>query len=211
MSTRHGRLCKIPQINLRVTGTIRTIREGSFQIRGPQLFNSIPANIRGLTRCTVNTFKHKLDDYLKNIPDTQKIPGYTIQTDTNSITSMRGSRESWAIQLRRSHRLGQRDYSQTLNLNLNLNTNHRHLDHICQLLPVYIRKMIPLCADLCATCWKTFKLFWLHCLPIHNQFCNDMIEGKKQISSIFISNYILHCHIVDATWPSGSCNMLSSK
>ena len=30
MSTRHGRLCKIPQINLRVTGTIsiRTIREG---------------------------------------------------------------------------------------------------------------------------------------------------------------------------------------
>ena len=37
MSTRHGRLCKIPQINLRVTGTIsmiRTIREGSFQISG---------------------------------------------------------------------------------------------------------------------------------------------------------------------------------
>ena len=26
MSTRHGRLCKIPQINLRVAGTIRTIR-----------------------------------------------------------------------------------------------------------------------------------------------------------------------------------------
>ena len=94
MSTRHGRLCKIPQINLRVTGTIRTIREGSFQIRGPQLLNSIPANIRSLTRCTVNTFKHKLDDYLKNIPDTPKISGYTIQTDTNSITSMRGSRES---------------------------------------------------------------------------------------------------------------------
>ena len=120
MSTRHGRLCKIPQINLRVTGTIRTMWEGSFQIRGPQLFNSIPANIRGLTRCTVNTFKHKLDEYLKNIPDTPKIPGYTIQTDTNSITSMRGSRESWAIHLRRSHRLGQRDYSRTLNLNLRL-------------------------------------------------------------------------------------------
>ena len=103
------------------TGTIRTIREGSFQIRGPQFFNSIPANIRGLTWCRVNTFKHKLDDYLKNIPDTPKIPGCTIQTDTNSITSMRGSRKSWAIQLRRSHRLGQRDYSQTLNLNFNLN------------------------------------------------------------------------------------------
>ena len=84
MSTRHGRFCKISQINLGVTRTIRTIREGSFQIRGPQLFNSIPANLRGLIRCTVNTFKHKLDEYLKNIPYTPKIPGYTIQTDTNS-------------------------------------------------------------------------------------------------------------------------------
>ena len=56
-----------------VTGTIRTIREGSF--RGPQLFNSLPPNIRGLTQCTVNTFKHKLDEYLKNIPDTPKNTG----------------------------------------------------------------------------------------------------------------------------------------
>ena len=75
MSTRHGRLCKIPQINLRVTGTIRTIREGSFQIRGPQLFNSLPANIRGLTQCTVNTFKHKLDGYLKKHPRHTKNTG----------------------------------------------------------------------------------------------------------------------------------------
>ena len=120
MSTRHGRLCKIPQIKLRVTGTIKTIREGSFQIRGPQLVNSLPANIRGLTQCTVNTFKYKLVEYLKNIPDTRKIPGYSIQTD---ITSMRSSPDSWAIQLRRSHRLGQSDYSQTLNLELELDVH----------------------------------------------------------------------------------------
>ena len=36
------------------------------------LFNSLPANIRGLTQCTVNTFKHKLDEYLKNIQTHQK-------------------------------------------------------------------------------------------------------------------------------------------
>ena len=111
MSTRHGRLCKILQINLRVTGTIRTIREGSFQInlrvtgtirtiregsfqinlrvtgtirtiregsfqiRGPQLHNSLPENIRGLTQCTVKLFKHKLDEYLKKHPRQTKNTG----------------------------------------------------------------------------------------------------------------------------------------
>ena len=43
-------------------------------------------------------------------PRQTKTTRYTIETDTNSITSMRSSRESWAIQLRRSHRLGRKDY-----------------------------------------------------------------------------------------------------
>ena len=55
---------------------------------------------------------------LKNIPDTPKIPGCIIQTDTNSHHIYAGFRESWAIQLRRSHRLGHRDYSPTLKLNI---------------------------------------------------------------------------------------------
>ena len=61
----------------------------------------------------MTSFKHKLDKYQQNIPDKQKIPGYTIKMDTNSITSMRSSWESWAIQLRQSHRLGRRDYTLT--------------------------------------------------------------------------------------------------
>jgi len=72
----------------------RTIRQGSLQIRGPQLFNSLPVNIRGQTGCAVTSFKHKLDKYLQNIPAEPKIPGYTIEMDMNSITSMRSSRES---------------------------------------------------------------------------------------------------------------------
>jgi len=64
-----------------------------------------------MTGCSVTSFKHKLDKYLQTIPGKPKIPGYTIETDTNSITSMRSSRESWAIQLRQSHRLGRRDYT----------------------------------------------------------------------------------------------------
>jgi hypothetical protein len=93
-SPRQGRLCRVPQIKLCATGSIRAIREGSLHVRGPQLFNSLPVIIRGLTGCSVISFKHKLDKYLQTIPDKPKIPGYTIETDTNSITSMRSSRES---------------------------------------------------------------------------------------------------------------------
>ena len=31
------------------------------------------------------TFKHKLDEYLKNIPDTPKIPGYTYNTNGHKL------------------------------------------------------------------------------------------------------------------------------
>jgi len=86
-STRQGH----PQIKQCATGKIRAIREGSLHIRGPQLFNSLPVNIRGQIGCSVTSFKHKLDKYLQSIPDKPKIPGYTIETDTNSITSMRSS------------------------------------------------------------------------------------------------------------------------
>jgi len=40
-STRQGRLCRVPQIKQCATGKIRAIREGSFQIRGPQLSNTV--------------------------------------------------------------------------------------------------------------------------------------------------------------------------
>jgi len=61
------------------------IREGGLQIRDPQLFNCLPVNIRGQTGCTLTGFKHN--------PDKPKIPGYTIEIDTNPITSMRNSRK----------------------------------------------------------------------------------------------------------------------
>jgi len=110
-STRQGHLCQVPQIKHCTSGKIRTIREGSLHIKGPQLFNSLPVNIRGQTGCSMTSLKHRLDQYLENIPDKRKISGYTTETDTNSITSMRSSRESWVIQLRRSHRLGRRYYT----------------------------------------------------------------------------------------------------
>ena len=69
-STRQGRLCQVPQIKQCTSGKIRAIREGSLQIRGPQLFNTLPVNIQ--IGCSVTSFKHKLDKYLQNIPDKPK-------------------------------------------------------------------------------------------------------------------------------------------
>ena len=47
--------------------------------------------LEGITQKFWN--KYKLDKYLQNTPGKQKIPGYTIETDTNFITSMRNSRQ----------------------------------------------------------------------------------------------------------------------
>jgi len=91
---RQCRLCRVPKIKLCATGKIRAIREGSLQISGQQLFNSLPVNISGQTGSSVASFKHKLDKYLQSISDKPKIQGYTIIMDTNSITSMRSSQES---------------------------------------------------------------------------------------------------------------------
>ena len=104
-STMQGHLCQVPQIK------IRAISEGSLQIRGPLLFNSLPVNIHGLIGCSVISFKHRLDKHLRSIPDKPKIPGYTIETDLNSITSMRRSQKSWAIEVRQNHQLYWRDYT----------------------------------------------------------------------------------------------------
>jgi len=47
------------------TGKIQSIREGSFNIYGPWLFNSLPIDIRNLTKINIDEFKTKLDKYLE--------------------------------------------------------------------------------------------------------------------------------------------------
>ena len=47
------------------TGNIKFIRDGSFNIHGPWQFNSLPTEIRNLTRINVDEFKTKLDKYLE--------------------------------------------------------------------------------------------------------------------------------------------------
>ena len=92
--SRQGLTCIIPK------GTSK-LRENSFLVRGPKLFNSLPRHIREfpfdnaiLQQQAVNNFKKTLDEYLTLIPDepssrseyTKYMTGSTIYGDTtNSI------------------------------------------------------------------------------------------------------------------------------
>ena len=70
---RLGRTCSIP--TLTNTGKIRTLRENSFQVHGPKLYNSLPIRIRNITKCSVNDFKTLLDRVLSQVPDEPNISG----------------------------------------------------------------------------------------------------------------------------------------
>ena len=54
---------------------IQNLREKSFHISGPQLFNILPQNIRNMTKCSIDDFKLALDKFLSKIPDEPNISG----------------------------------------------------------------------------------------------------------------------------------------
>ena len=71
---RLGRFCKLPPLKKCPT-KVSKLRENSFQIKGPQLFNSLPKEIREKTKCSLDDFKTLLDLHLSRIPDEPNIPG----------------------------------------------------------------------------------------------------------------------------------------
>ena len=74
-SERRGREVHIPP--LKGAQSVRKLREQSFQVNGPSLFNSIPRKIRDLTKVSIDEFKEQLDRYLQVIPDEPKVDGLT--------------------------------------------------------------------------------------------------------------------------------------
>eukprot|EP00794_Sanderia_malayensis_P003719 gene3719-4239_t len=59
----------------------QTLRESSFAVRGPQIFNSLPAEIRAVSHCSVTVFKTVLDACLKTILDEPLVLGYTARRE----------------------------------------------------------------------------------------------------------------------------------
>ena len=71
---RLGRFCKLPPLK-KCHAKVSKLRENSFQTKGPQLFNSLPKELREKTNCNLEDFKSLLDQHLSRIPDEPNIPG----------------------------------------------------------------------------------------------------------------------------------------
>ena len=53
------------------------MKDQTFQVNGPHLFNSLPAYIRNTSKCSTDDFKMKLDKYLERVPDEPNVSGLT--------------------------------------------------------------------------------------------------------------------------------------
>ena len=65
---------------LKGSQAVRKLREQSFQVSGPRLFNCLPPAIRNISRVPVDTFKEQLDLFLSKIPDEPNVEGLTPST-----------------------------------------------------------------------------------------------------------------------------------
>ena len=89
-SVRYGRMCSLPPCNTSASCRVQTLRDGSFGINGPRLFNSIPNHIRNLSGVQTLDFKKELDKFLKTVADEPLSCGYTSgrRAATNSLLHM---------------------------------------------------------------------------------------------------------------------------
>ena len=68
----------------KVAASVRKARESSLQVKGAQLFNSIPKALRELTGSPAQ-FKMQLDQWLSTIPDQPTIPSRPRAASSNSL------------------------------------------------------------------------------------------------------------------------------
>ena len=81
-SQRRGRECVVPASKGRMA--VQTLRQQSFQVAGPKLFNSPPAYLRNMKKSS--NFKEKLDLFLATLPD-QPLIGDLIPNICNQVTA----------------------------------------------------------------------------------------------------------------------------
>ena len=74
---RLGRKCIVPIINTKARQSVQSKKEQTFQVNGPQLFNSLPTELRNIKNCALEDFKYKLDQWLERVPDEPNVRGLT--------------------------------------------------------------------------------------------------------------------------------------
>ena len=89
-SFRHGRVCCIPAVASGAKNRLQRLREGSFCVNGPLLFNALPSYLRNMTGVTHLDFKKELDTFLGTVADEPLVRGYTAQrkAESNSLLHM---------------------------------------------------------------------------------------------------------------------------
>ena len=75
-SLRYGRMCSLPPRTMSASSRLQSLRDGSFGVNGPQLFNSLPPHLRNLTGIETLEFKKELDKFLLTVADEPFLPGY---------------------------------------------------------------------------------------------------------------------------------------
>ena len=88
-SLRFGRTCCIPRITS-YSKKLQNLRNGSFCVKGPTLFNCMPPHIRNLRGVELSVFKKELDAFLRTIADEPLAQGYSLgrRAESNSLLHM---------------------------------------------------------------------------------------------------------------------------
>ena len=82
---RRGRLMVIAPLCNKAPAVVKKARESSLQVKGAQLYNCIPRDLRDTFTGTTDAFKAKLDKWLETIPDQPTIPGRQRVAASNSL------------------------------------------------------------------------------------------------------------------------------
>ena len=81
---RRGHLCYIPKASPLAPPKAQKMRENSFAVKGPKLYNLLPSHLRNSSFDTIDAFKRQLDKFLSSIPDEPIIDDYKGRNAENS-------------------------------------------------------------------------------------------------------------------------------
>ena len=83
--SRRGREVILADVVRSSPACVRKARTNSLSVKGGQMFNLMPADLRNLTSDKVTVFKAKLDSFLKSIPDQPTIAEEGRVAQTNCL------------------------------------------------------------------------------------------------------------------------------
>ena len=82
-------------INTSAFQSVKIMKDQTFQVNGPKLFNRLLANILNLSKCLIEDFKMAKDKYLERVPDKPNVRGVR---PGGCTADARASNSSWTSQ-----------------------------------------------------------------------------------------------------------------